>query len=171
MELNNPLPEIKIKLTVFDWLIEFFALSFMILLLSLPLIYIHVLPDRIPVHFNAAGQPDDYGDMSTLWILPLTGVLMYFLMTVLSAFPRIYNYPVKITPENAAVQYRIATRLIRILKTVIIMIFCFICFQTIKTATGEAAGLGKIFLPVSLLITFGIIAVFIAVSLNNREHS
>lgn len=171
MELNNPLPQIKIRLTLFDWVIEFFALSFMILLLLLPLIYLKVLPERIPVHFNAAGQPDDYGNISTLWLLPLTGVFMYFIMTVLSAFPRIYNYPVKITPENAAVQYRIATRLIRILKTVILMIFCFICFQTIKTATGEAAGLGKIFLPVSLLITFGIVAVFIVMSLNNREHS
>ncbi len=171
METKKNRPKIKIRLTAPDWATEFIAFFFLIILIAIPLIYYNDLPDKIPVHFNASGQPDGYGTRSTLWILPLTGAFMYLIMTILGAFPNIYNYPVEITPENAVPQYRLATRLIRILKTVILVIFSFISYQTIRTATGAAAGLGKAFLPVFLLLTFGVIIIYIVNSLNNRRTS
>jgi uncharacterized membrane protein len=171
MENKNPQPRIKIKLTLPDWIIEFIAISFLIILIAIPLIYYNSLPDMIPVHFNAAGLPDGFGSKSTLWILPLTSVFLYLLLTVLEAFPHIYNFPVKITPGNAVIQYRLATRLIRILKTVLLILFSFISYKTIKTATGDTTGLGKAFLPVFLLITFGVIIIYIVHSLNNRQSS
>ena len=129
------------------------------------------LPERIPTHFNIAGEPDGYGSKSTLWILPVTAVIMYIGMTILELFPHIYNYPVEITPENAVRQYRIATRLIRILKTIIAILFSFLSYQTIKTALGITGGLGKVFLPVSLLITFGVIIIYVVGSLNNHYNN
>jgi uncharacterized membrane protein len=171
MENKYPQPSIKIRHTTFDWITEFIAFSFLIILFAIPLIYYNGLPDRIPVHFNGAGVPDGYGSRSTLWILPLTGAFMYLLFTIIEAFPQIYNFPVKINPENALTQYRLATRLIRILKAVILILFSFISYQTIRTATKNAEGLGKAFLPVFLLITFGVIVVYIVMSLNNRHSS
>ena len=164
-------PRINLKRTSFDWMLEFVALAFLVILISLPLIYLKKLPETIPVHFNATGQPDGYGSRSTLFLLPMIGIFMYLLMTILEAFPHIYNFPVEITDENAPVQYRIATRLIRILKTVILVLFSFISFQTIKTATGGAAGLGKAFLPVFLLLTFAPIVIYLVQSFNNRHNS
>lgn len=41
------------------------------------------LPDRIPMHWNAAGEIDRYGDKSEMWMLPfMLPVLAYVLMTV-----------------------------------------------------------------------------------------
>jgi uncharacterized membrane protein len=171
MENKDPRPRIKIKLTLPDWITEFIAISFLIILIALPLIYYNSLPDRIPVHFNGAGFPDGFGSKSTLWILPITAVFLYILITVLEAFPHIYNFPVKITTGNAATQYRLATRLLRILKTVLLILFSFMSYKTIRTATGDSAGLGKAFLPVFLLITFGVVIVYIVHSLNNRQSS
>jgi uncharacterized membrane protein len=168
-KINTSRPKIKLTLTKLDWIVEIVALAFLIILIALPIVSFDKLPEIIPTHFNGAGEPDGYGSRSTLWILPLTSVFMYTLMTVLEAFPQIYNYPVEITEENAPAQYRIATRLIRILKTVIMVIFSFISFQTIRTATGGAAGLGKVFLPVFLLLTFGVVLFYIVQSLNNRH--
>jgi uncharacterized membrane protein len=169
---NEPVrPKIKLKRKSFDWVLEFVAFAFLVILISLPLIYLKNLPETIPVHFNAAGQPDDYGSLSSLWFLPLTGAFMYLMFTILEGFPQIYNYPVQITPENAVIQYRLATRLIRILKTVILFTFSIISFQTIKTATGGAAGLGKAFLPVFLMLTFAPIIIYLVQSLNNRHSS
>ena len=163
-------PKIKLKRTTLDWVFEITAFAFFALLIILPAIYFRDLPDTIPVHFNAAGNPDGFGSRTTLWILPLTGAFMYILMTIVEAFPHIYNFPVEITEENAPAQYRLATRLIRILKTVILIMFSYISYQTINTATGGAAGLGKVFLPVFLLITFGVIIIYIVQSLNNRHR-
>jgi uncharacterized membrane protein len=168
---ENNRPRIKLKRSSLDWILEFVAFAFLVILITLPLIYLKNLPETIPVHFNAAGLPDGYGSRSTLFLLPVTGIFMYLLMTILEAFPHIYNFPVVITTENAPVQYRIATRLIRILKTVILITFSFISFQTIKTATGGAAGLGKAFFPVFLLLTFVPIIFYLVKSLNNRQSS
>ena len=154
MKKESVRPRIRLKRTPFDWALEFVAFAFLLILFTLPLIYLKTLPETIPVHFNASGQPDGYGSRSTLFLLPAIGAIMYLLMTIVEAYPHIYNFPVAITQENAPVQYRIATRLIRILKTVILVTFSFISFQTIKTATGGATGLGKAFLPVFLLLTF-----------------
>jgi uncharacterized membrane protein len=166
---NTERPRIKLKMSSIDWTAEIIAFAFLVILISLPLVYLNELPETIPVHFNGAGVPDGYGSRSSLWLLPLIGMSIYLMMTILSAFPHIYNYPVKITPENAIVQYRLASRLMRILKTLILVIFSFISYKTIKTATGNAEGLGKAFLPVFLLITFGIIIVFVVRSLNNQQ--
>jgi len=160
---------VKLKRTSLDWIIEVAGFSFLVVLIALPLIWYNKLPETIPVHFNAAGEPDGYGGRATLWILPVTGLFMWLLLTVLEAFPQVYNFPVKITPENIVTQYRMATRLIRILKSVILIIFSFISFQTIKTATGGASGLGKAFLPVFLLIIFGVIIIYLVRSMNNRQ--
>jgi uncharacterized membrane protein len=168
MDNKENLPKVKIKRTTFDWIIEVAGFSFLVVLIALPVIWYNNLPETIPVHFNAAGVPDGYGSRSTLWILPVTGLFMWLLMTVLEAFPQVYNFPVKITAENIVTQYRMATRLLRILKTVILILFSFISFQTIKTATGGSSGLGKAFLPVFLLITFGVIIIYMVRSINNR---
>jgi uncharacterized membrane protein len=164
-------PRIRLKRTSLDWALEFVAFAFLLILFTLPLLYLKTLPDTIPVHFNASGQPDGYGSRSTLFLLPAIGAVMYLLMTIVEAYPHIYNFPVRITPENAPVQYRIATRLIRILKTVILVTFSFISFQTIKIVTGGAAGLGKAFFPVFLLLTFAPIIIYLVQSLNNRQTS
>ena len=170
-ENKKSLPKIRIRRTTFDWATEFMAFVFLVVLVALPLIYYNHLPERIPVHFNGAGIPDGYGSRSNLWILPVTSLFLYLLLTILEAFPYIYNFPVEITPDNAVTQYTLATRLIRILKTVILIIFAFISYKTIKTATGETAGLGKAFLPVFLLLTFGVIIIYVVKSLNNRVRS
>ena len=66
------------------------------------------LPATVPTHFGISGQADNWGSKSTLLILPLIGVLLFAGMSVLEAFPHVYNYPVQLTEENVAQQYRIA---------------------------------------------------------------
>jgi uncharacterized membrane protein len=171
MNFKKERPDIKIKRTAIDWAMEFIAFSFLMILIVLPIVYYGILPETVPVHFNGAGQPDGYGSKNTLLILPMAGLFVYLLLTVIEAFPQVYNFPVEITPENAASQYGLATRLIRILKMVILIIFSFISYQTIRTASGAAEGLGKAFLPIFLLITFGVILVYLVSALNNRNKS
>jgi len=78
--------------------------------------------------------------------------LLFTGMTILNRFPHIFNYPVKITPENALRQYSVATRLIRILKLVIMFVFLMIEYFTVRTALHHAAGFGVWFIPVFLMM-------------------
>jgi uncharacterized membrane protein len=171
MESKSDRPRIKIKLVAFDWVIEIIAIILLFLLFAVPLIHLKDLPATIPTHFNGSGQPDGYGSRATIWLLPFTGLLMYILLTVLSAFPHIYNYPVTITEANAAFQYRLATRLMRMLKAVLLLIFSFLGYKIVVIAAGKGSGLGKSFLPVFLLLTFGIIVFYIVRSLNSQHNT
>jgi hypothetical protein len=61
--------------------------------------------------------------------------------------------------------------MMRILKTVMLLMFAFINYKTKQTATGGAAGLGKVFLPVFLILTFGVVIIYLVRSNNNRDQS
>jgi uncharacterized membrane protein len=169
MQVLKNRPKIKIRLNSADWLVELLGLAFLIIIIVLPLIYFRELPDKIPTHFNGAGHPDGYGSKATLFLFPGIGLFLYSLLTIISFFPHISNYPVKITPKNAEIQYRLANRLLRILKALMLMMFAYICFQTIKMAAGKSAGPGTGILPVLILLTLGATILYIVQSLNNRE--
>ena len=147
-------PKITIMLTLLDKILELFGLLSLALLWALTLINYAKLPDTIAVHFNAAGLPDSFGSKVTLLILPILGTIIFLGLTVLNRFPYLFNYPTKITTENAESQYRSAVRLIRYLKFALVLVFTFIVFKTIQTAEGKSDGLGIWFLPLTLGIIF-----------------
>ena len=82
--------------------------------------------------------------------LPLLAVVLYGFLTVLSRFPHSFNYPVPITPENAGTQYRLAIRLLLVLKTALVGVFFAIYIGVSTTAAGVQRGLSMWFLPVAL---------------------
>lgn len=64
------------------------------------------------------------------------------MLTVFERFPRIYNYPVTITPANAARQYALARMLLVWLKFEIVWFFTYIEWKTIQIAFNKSGGLG-----------------------------
>lgn len=58
------------------------------------------LPEKIPVHFNAAGEINRWGDKSEIFILPGVGMALYLLITLISHFPSSWNVPVESTEET-----------------------------------------------------------------------
>lgn len=119
------------------------------------------LPETIPVHFNFRGQPDGYGSPLFILGLPVLTTLMVAGMTWLNRYPHIFNYPVKITPENALRQYTNATRLIRLMKLTVAVLFLGISLMIILSAGGIIEGPGIWFVPAILLIVYLPLAVYI----------
>jgi hypothetical protein len=149
-------PKIDVPLTPADKAAEIFARTALAALWALTIWAIVKLPDTIPVHFNGAGAPDRYGEKGSLLLLPLVASALFAALTALSKFPHILNYPSAITPANALGQYRGATRLARALKTALVLVFLLLVVRTWQTATGQAAGLGAWFMPVTLGLLFGL---------------
>ncbi len=133
-----------------DWFLEALALLGLLVLFGYVIYHFPKLPDIIPSHFNASGQPDDYSAKSTLWLLPGIAVFIYILLSLIVLIPHQFNYSVKITAENALRQYKIAIRLISYLKAAIIWMFFYISYATISVVAKEDSGLGLWFLPTFL---------------------
>ena len=60
-------PRIKIKLSTIDYIVEIFGLLVLICIIIMPIYYFNDLPERLPSHFNAFGQPDSYSGRGMIW--------------------------------------------------------------------------------------------------------
>ena len=105
------------------------------------------LPPVIPVHFGISGKPDGRGAKSAVCLFPALSAVLYVVLTVISRFPHTFNYPVRVTQENAARQYQIACELLSWLKAELICLFGWSEWGTIQVALGKAEGLGVGFVP------------------------
>ena len=150
--LPDPLDKLLLGITIF----------FGLFLVVYPLVNYVELPSEIPVHFGADGTADRYGNKLEIWIIPFIGVLLTIFLRWLATMPHTFNYSVKITPANAADQYKIGARLINILSTIIIVAFTYITYGTIQVAKGTNTGLSVFFLPILL----GAIFITIAYTIN-----
>lgn len=147
-------PKIKPELTTGDNLLEGLSIITLVGLWALVIYAFSILPETIPVHFDLKGQPDGYGSKASILFLPILSTLLYVGLTIINRYPHIFNYPVKITAENALRQYANATRMIRVLKLIVLGVFFLIEFFTIRSALGSSAGLGIWFLPFILCVVY-----------------
>ena len=147
-------PKIKIGITLFDLIIEIAGLVALLTLWIVLMVNYSGLPDAIPLHFNGAGQVDHFGGKNSIFILPVIATVLFAGMTILSRFPHVINYPVRITEKNAFLQYRNMARMVRCLTLTIILFFGSLVFHLILYSgeNAEGQGLGIWFIPVSLAI-------------------
>jgi uncharacterized membrane protein len=143
-------PKINISLSPLDKILEAIGKVLIIIIWGLALFVFFKLPTIIPTHFNAAGQPDGHGNKLTILILPIIATLLYFGLTKLNQSPQSFNYITPISEENAEKQYTIATRMLRILKIALLIIFSYLILFTYLTTIGFTNGLGVGFLPFTL---------------------
>ncbi len=99
------------------------------------------LPERMPLHFDLSGQPDGWGSRSAVLVLPGIALAQFLLLTVLARFPHRHNYSVPITAENAERQYRLARRMLHVLKLLMVVLFFAIFLGSWGVATGRFDGL------------------------------
>lgn len=150
----NDRPKIKLELTTIDKTFEILGWTSILTIWVLTITNYTNLPDTIPIHYNGVGQADGFGGKGNILTLPLIATILFIGLTILNKFPHFFNYPTNITADNALRQYTNATRLIRYLKFIIVIIFGLIALQTIRNVNGQTSGLGMWFLPLILGLIF-----------------
>lgn len=93
------------------------------------------LPEEIPMHFNARGEVDSYGNKLMLWGLPVINfALFYFLSKISQSGFKWFNYPVPITEANAAVQHKIALELVALMRAITCLMLAYLVFALVRSA-------------------------------------
>jgi uncharacterized membrane protein len=166
-------PRIPINLTTTDYLFEIIGLIGIACLIVLPIYFFNDLPDQIPKHFNALGQVDSYGNRGIIWLLPAIGLFLYIGLTVLNRFPFAFNYPTKVTNDNAERLYTLGTRTVRLLKIIVVLSFVFLNFKTIEIALNKSTEIGKFYLPVFLAVLTILIGIMVykMTRIKTRTHN
>ncbi|WP_296314368.1 DUF1648 domain-containing protein [Winogradskyella sp. UBA3174] len=144
--MNAERPKLKIPFQTIDIVIELASITVLILMWIHLILEFANLPDSVPSHFNAAGEPDNYSGKGFLWFLPALATVMYIGLFILNRFPHLHNYKVNITEENTLKQYRFSTRILRIVNFLCALILAYINYQIIIGAQNNASDLGVGFL-------------------------
>ncbi|MFB2895230.1 DUF1648 domain-containing protein [Aerosakkonemataceae cyanobacterium BLCC-F50] len=124
-----------------------------------------ILPDVIPIHFNLSGQPNGWGSKAIIWLFPALAIIISVGLTFLSRYPRLFNYPVQITPENAARQYQIACSLLNFFKAELAWIFAYTVWLIYYLGSSSSTESGILGLPLILLV----ISIFTTVGFYLRQ--
>ena len=164
----NKRPRIKLQLNQTDKILEIVGWISVVGIWALPLINYFDLPEIIPIHFNGAGKANGFGNKTHIFVLPIISTLLFIGLTILNKRPHVFNYPSQITKENAVHQYTNATRMMRVLKLVIVVLFGLIVLKTIQNVNGHADGLGTWFLPLTMGMIFIPMLYFLIKSLKKK---
>lgn len=135
--------------TIGKWL-DGLGFLFLALLWAFVLKSYFQLPDQIPTHFNLSGVPDDYGSRYMILFLPGIATLLFIILSAINRRPERFNYPITITPENAAYQYQLASNLIRALRLAMPIIFGLVSVSTIGSSYSQLSPLLSYLLPLIL---------------------
>ncbi|MGD7044672.1 DUF1648 domain-containing protein [Jeotgalibacillus proteolyticus] len=127
-------------------------------------VYASSLPDQIPTHFNAAGEPDDWSSTGFILLLPLIGVILWVGLTILERYPHVYNY-LRLTENNVEYQYRNARMMINIIKNLILIFFSYLTWQSVEVGLQQSDGIGEGFVYVFNGLLFGTVLIFVIRSL------
>jgi len=119
------------------------------------------LPEQIPTHFDLSGQPDDWGGKRSLVIVQIVVTALYLLLTYVSRYPHQFNYPWRISGENAAAQYRNARQMLILVKTEMVVFFGYLQWTTIQVAYGKAQNLGGLSILIALATIIGTLSAYI----------
>ena len=161
-------PRIRIELTVTDKAVEIIGWVALLAIWVLVISNYSNLPDTIPTHYNGMGNADGFGNKTNILILPIIASILFVGITIINKFPYIFNYPTQITEENALRQFTNATRMLRFMKLILVILFGLITFKTIKGANGQSFGHGVWFLPLTLSLIFIPLTYFIIKSFRTK---
>jgi uncharacterized membrane protein len=123
--------------------------------------YYGQLPAQIPIHFGVGGKADSFGPKLILWILPTINLAIFYgLEATTKTSYKWFNYPVKITEENAAMQHKIALQMIGVIRLIICLMFSFIVYSIVKAALADEGQLNMWIMGLFLMLLFGSIGYY-----------
>ena len=157
-------PKLNIQRTWFENFLDIASITLLVIGTVSLISEWAAIPNTVPTHFNAAGEPDGWGSKNNLWILIVMGAVTWLLLTVLEKFPHIYNY-FNLTEENVERQYKNARMMINVMKNEILIFFVYMTWACAEVANGTSEGLSVWVLPIFIIGITGSIAFFIVRSI------
>lgn len=164
-------PIIQISKTGWDKLLESAGFVAVGAAWMLAFAWFSFLPETIPTHFNFSGDVDGYGGRGSLFLLPAISIVLYLGMYFLNKRPDIFNYPKKITEENAEEMYTIATKMIRVINFTIAIVFLAIEYISIDAAARNSSSIGAWVVLLIICVIFVPVVWYVSKMFKKTNHN
>jgi|GEM_PF-1800348 len=131
-------PRMKIPYSKKHKVIDIFSLAGIVLLIVFPYVTSRYLQERVPLHFDGAGNPNRFGspeDFVKIWFVLIgAAIVTWVVLSLLRFIPHYFNLPVRITNENAEKQYSLGIDLIYTMKIGVVILFLSIQIMAVISA-------------------------------------
>lgn len=121
----------KIKNSPADIIMEVLGL---IMLIGTPL-YLFIswpsIPDKLPMHYNFAGEIDRWGGKGEILFIVVMLWIIYLMISLVEHLPSVWNTGVQVTPENRERVYRTLKYMVKTLKLAMTLVFTFLILNTV----------------------------------------
>lgn len=117
------------------------------------------IPSQVPAHFNGAGEVNRWGSKYEMLILPIIGLFLFVLMSLLEKAPHMHNYPSRINESNAEQFYLHSRKLANLIKNICLIMFAYIIVQMVRVSLGEIDSLSIWGVAILILVMFASIGV------------
>jgi hypothetical protein len=135
-------------------IISLMALA-MLLWMSLSALYgADHLQDKIPTHFDLAGNPNAWGSSQMLLLLPGVGIFLYLTISLVSFFPGSFNYPVRVSAQNRERLQSIALNMMAFLKAETLCLLALLQYYTLQAARSNRLGLPPFLMLIAIAVVF-----------------
>ena len=107
------------------WILEGAALLVLLADFSFTAWGTFALPEMPPEFFEFRGGGSMASLRAGLWVLPAVALLSYLLLTWLTSIPHRLPYPRPVTDDNRQRLYTTATRMLRVLKLLVVVLYAY----------------------------------------------
>jgi hypothetical protein len=151
-------PDIEMETTALQWVLSAIGLVSLAASGLFLLDAWNSLPATVYTHFNAYGKPDGTGPRLMIAVMPVLGIVLWTVLGFVIARPRTYNYPVRITPENARAQYEIAVGLLHWVRFEVALLMAYLGWAMVEaTRQGSALPFGSFPMFAGLALTVTVV--------------
>lgn len=120
------------------------------------------VPDRIPIHYNFAGEANGYGGKGSIILLIAISWITFLILTISVKFPDKWNMPVEVTEENKSRLYAITRALLEFMKFVCTILFA----VTILASLVEIPMMSSIMVGLIVLILLAVVVAIVMMHKN-----
>ena len=128
----------NLSYTVWQKIAEILSAIVIIVTFTALIFYWPQIADKIPSHYNSAGQPDAWSNKSMLIALAVVQIVLFVGITVLSLIPKIWNIPVAVSEAGKQLMILKTRTMICTMKLLLVIGFSYIllCSASGKQLSG-----------------------------------
>ncbi|MEG0314999.1 MAG: DUF1648 domain-containing protein [Erysipelotrichaceae bacterium] len=105
--------------------LSFITISIIILLLTY-----NYIPNKLPTHYDFFGNPDAWGDKSSIWVIIIVVIVLNIILHIVGMFPQTWNIPIELNDSNRSIVYELLSNMLSVLRLeMTIMFISFLYFE------------------------------------------
>lgn len=157
--MQKPIHHVETRKTKIDRVCDVVAAGLFLAVMFYTFFQWGKLPDEVPIHFNLAGEVDNFGSKWFLLLLPMIGLGLFALLEGLERYPEAHNYPKRLTEANAKRFYQASRGLLNRVKNLSLLLIGSIQLEIVRAALGDSMAMSLyVFLIILVLMCTVIIA-------------